>query len=412
MSGGDIIGATRLTPISTTIQIEQRRELLAACIGLGHPFVDLWLVAINRVGTLALKSQERGEGNIRELAESYLDLLEEQLGDPAMTSARELRRTGRNFALIVDVNFPELPRKRLPELPRFFQSTLGHQVPVGGMFGRINSRMVKQFRMPGYPYVLVTTDVLQEGEDLHTFCSRVIHYGISWTPSSIEQRTGRIDRIGSQTQRRLSKAGRVDSDKLLQVYYPFLRDSVEVVQVRELHHRMNRFIELLHKSLDASDAGSSEIDLRSSILNATGPVLPPRGQLTSAFDIRPEYLPDLPAISRNSGQSLRETKELFDRYASNLTNRFTIDLTRKVGEPALMGTTYIENGRLADFGHHKAGTRRQPFTLALDAAQKGEVIARCDSPVGEIDLRNTALIEETLELQRPHHPDRSEPDNR
>ena len=48
-------------------------------------------------------------------------------------------------------------------------------------------------------------DLLEEGEDLHTFCSAVHHYGISWTPSSVEQRIGRIDRVRSQTDRRLAQ---------------------------------------------------------------------------------------------------------------------------------------------------------------------------------------------------------------
>ena len=71
------------------------------------------------------------------------------------------------------------------------------------MSGGVNKRLVRQFRMPGFPLVLATTDVLQEGEDLHTFCGKVLHYGISWTPSAMEQRTGRIDRIDSLVQRNL-----------------------------------------------------------------------------------------------------------------------------------------------------------------------------------------------------------------
>ena len=52
------------------------------------------------------------------------------------------------------------------------------------------------------------TYLLQEGEDLHTFCSAVHHYGIAWTPSSMEQRVGRIDRVRSQSDRRAVGAGR------------------------------------------------------------------------------------------------------------------------------------------------------------------------------------------------------------
>ena len=62
--------------------------------------------------------------------------------------------------------------------------------------------------MPGYPFVLVTTDLLQEGEDLHTFCSAVYHYGISWMPSSLEQRIGRMDRVQLPAERALKALDR------------------------------------------------------------------------------------------------------------------------------------------------------------------------------------------------------------
>jgi hypothetical protein len=58
--------------------------------------------------------------------------------------------------------------------------------------------MVRQFRMPGYPFVLLSTDLLQEGEDLHTFCSDVYHYGLAWTPSAIEQRIGRVEHLSAE----------------------------------------------------------------------------------------------------------------------------------------------------------------------------------------------------------------------
>ncbi len=69
------------------------------------------------------------------------------------------------------------------------------------MTGQVSKTLVRQFRMPGYPFVLLSTDLLQEGEDLHTFCSDVYHYGLAWTPSAVEQRIGRIDRVRSKTER-------------------------------------------------------------------------------------------------------------------------------------------------------------------------------------------------------------------
>ena len=78
---------------------------------------------------------------------------------------------GHNFELIIDVNAPDARTKPLRESARHFGSVLRQQQPIGGMFGQVNKTLVQQFRMPGYPFVMITTDLLQEGEDLHTFCS-------------------------------------------------------------------------------------------------------------------------------------------------------------------------------------------------------------------------------------------------
>ena len=53
----------------------------------------------------------------------------------------------------------------LAEVPDYIADRIGQQQPIAGMHGGVLRRTVSQFRMPGYPYVLVTTDVLQEGED-------------------------------------------------------------------------------------------------------------------------------------------------------------------------------------------------------------------------------------------------------
>jgi hypothetical protein len=60
------------------------------------------------------------------------------------------------------------------------------------------------FNSPLLPEILICTQVGQEGIDLHRHCRHVIHYDLGWNPATIEQRTGRIDRIGSKTQRERS----------------------------------------------------------------------------------------------------------------------------------------------------------------------------------------------------------------
>ena len=47
--------------------------------------------------------------------------------------------------------------------------------------------------------ILLATDAASEGLDLQNFCSRLIHYEIPWNPNRMEQRNGRIDRHGQQS---------------------------------------------------------------------------------------------------------------------------------------------------------------------------------------------------------------------
>ncbi|HMF57733.1 MAG TPA: C-terminal helicase domain-containing protein, partial [Pyrinomonadaceae bacterium] len=57
------------------------------------------------------------------------------------------------------------------------------------------------FNTPLLPDILVCTQVGQEGIDLHRHCSHVVHYDLGWNPATLEQRTGRVDRIGSKALR-------------------------------------------------------------------------------------------------------------------------------------------------------------------------------------------------------------------
>jgi superfamily II DNA or RNA helicase len=44
--------------------------------------------------------------------------------------------------------------------------------------------------------LLIATDAASEGLNLHSRCRLVIHFELPWTPARLEQRTGRVDRIG------------------------------------------------------------------------------------------------------------------------------------------------------------------------------------------------------------------------
>ena len=66
----------------------------------------------------------------------------------------------------------------------------------------IRVRRMRAFNTPFFPDVLVCSEVMGEGVDLHRCCRHVIHHDLAWNPSDIEQRTGRIDRLGCKAEGR------------------------------------------------------------------------------------------------------------------------------------------------------------------------------------------------------------------
>ncbi len=56
-------------------------------------------------------------------------------------------------------------------------------------------RQVARFRDPDGPKVLICTEVGGEGRNFQ-FAHHLVHYDLPWSPSTVEQRIGRLDRIG------------------------------------------------------------------------------------------------------------------------------------------------------------------------------------------------------------------------
>ena len=349
---------------------ELRRLLLSSMARLGHAFIDLYGTAIMRIGSL--RGGAREAEDLSGLMRDYLDLLERQqeAGAPADFGAfKELAAAAGQFDLMLDVNASDLRNMPLPDAARFLGTFLGEQQPIGGMFGQINQTLIRQFRMPGYPLVLITTDLLQEGEDLHTFCSSVHHYGISWMPSSMEQRVGRIDRVNSQTERRLtSLTGEAGGEHKLQVYYPHLNDTIEVLQVRRVLGRLNRFLRLMHRDLGTPDPGHQRIDIAHEINQLHDDIQPITDSLHSAFPIRAEVL-------RGERESLAvdpsATARLLQRFEGVKDLPFTrlqIDWEAHSHEGTIMGTARLKR-------------RQQPFALIV-RSMGGRLVVRCVSPIG------------------------------
>jgi len=96
------------------------------------------------------------------------------------------------------------------------------------------------FNTPYRPEILVSTSVGQEGIDLHRECRHVIHHDLCWNPATIEQRTGRVDRIGSKVER--ERMGAQDGKgPTLEIAIPYLAATYDERMFEELYRRAQLF---------------------------------------------------------------------------------------------------------------------------------------------------------------------------
>lgn len=70
---------------------------------------------------------------------------------------------------------------------------------VGGMYEKDRERIKAAFQQDPQENdirILLATDAASEGLNLQNFCRFLVHYEIPWNPNRMEQRNGRIDRVG------------------------------------------------------------------------------------------------------------------------------------------------------------------------------------------------------------------------
>ncbi len=381
---------------------EQRRELISATCRLGMASIDLYISAIQTIGSMDLRATDDQDDTATRLIDRFLDVLESQSRTGTFGAFAELRDTARGFDTIANTNFPDLPGTALPRLPELFARTLSHQVPVAGTSGGVNHRVVRQFRMPGFPLLLISTDVLQEGEDLHTACRCVVHYGIAWTPSAVEQRNGRVDRIGSLAQKQLD--GRKDQpspEEFIQVHFPHLSDTIEAIQVRRVHSRMNDFLRLSHQDLVTDRSSESTISLDTEMLGDLAPVPQYHQLLRSAFDHDGPWLDGIASPPPPPKPSIADLEHWFGELWRHLDARFQLDRIHSPDARHRAATAIVLDGHLAGHDHSSATGRLQRFELILQSRLGGaDVLLRCRSVVGRVDLGRHEVADRLFDIQQ------------
>jgi Helicase conserved C-terminal domain len=111
-------------------------------------------------------------------------------------------------------------------------------------------RLMLAFNTPFFPEILVASSVLAEGVDLHLDCRFVIHHDLSWNPSTIEQRTGRVDRIGSKAEK---------ARHPIHVYLPFVTATQDEKMFRVVRDRERWFSVVMGEKYQVDEATTEKL---------------------------------------------------------------------------------------------------------------------------------------------------------
>ena len=359
-----VAGESVDTETLQTLDVHQ--ALISLCIRTGHGIVDLYLARL-RCGPKDLNTSTR-----RSWMDDVAIELKRQSNVEDFSTYMELHNLADQLDLIIKNNLPEIFDKSPDEYRRYLAQTLNPVAPIIGATGEtVSSRsaQARKFRMPGYPLALISTDVFQEGEDLHTFCDSVVHYGLSSSPVSIEQKTGRVDRVGSKAQRRLLGYKNEDDfgdDELIQVTFPFVRESIEVFQVRSLCENINKFIRSLHEVNAEPIAVEDVIEVEKALLDHSPIPDQIRDRLQSP------YVPTLPPVSlkydrtKFIDQQAQHARRVIVHIEKLLKNQF--------GRPVLNREGVML--RCAD-DQNCPGDQEKPVSITLRSARASGEILLC-----------------------------------
>lgn len=200
-----------------------------------------------------------GGESAEELVEDLQDEFEDELEDenppaslrdalsatlPRTVDVAELRRTDTKFKRLMEVAGAYLkqhPQEKIilfttfRPTARYVAERLNEEgLPALLLWGgqeRAKQEVIDEFRESKSLRVLVSTEVASEGVDLQ-FCRVVVNYDLPWNPTRIEQRIGRIDRLGQKS-------------KLIHVWNLYFKETIDERIVSRLLERLKIFEEAL-----------------------------------------------------------------------------------------------------------------------------------------------------------------------
>jgi ERCC4-related helicase len=197
----------------------------------------------------AFNVADEGQQSLRQKIEHFCRFLAERCIDSERESflaALETIQTGSHFGKEVRAVFD-------PAEDRGYSDGRGAvllpnvRLANGEVRQETRQRLLLTFNTPLFPEVLIASSVLAEGVDLHLNCRHVIHHDLCWNPSTLEQRSGRVDRIGSQAER---------VGKSIHLFLPYLAATQDEKMFRVVRDRERWFQIIMGEKYEVDEAAT------------------------------------------------------------------------------------------------------------------------------------------------------------
>lgn len=188
------VGETVMFELAGTIDDPRERSAM-----LGRLLRSLWAAPRALLDVLKPISRELVQElapHVQEVVAAPVDRQGLPTGDARLRwLVEQIRALGENEKLLVFVETQVAAASLAAALVQVVSGEIA--VFHRGLAPRDQDRQVAWFRDPTGPKVMLSTEAGGEGRNFQ-FCNKVVLYDLPWRPATIEQRIGRIDRVGQK----------------------------------------------------------------------------------------------------------------------------------------------------------------------------------------------------------------------
>jgi len=305
------------------------------------------------------------------------DLLSRTL--PQTVDLDELRRNDTKFTRLLEVAGEHLQSNPGEKIILFtsFRATARYlaerlaeagfpsQLLWGGQTD-VKQDVIDRFRKSDSLRILVSTEVSAEGVDLQ-FCRVMINYDLPWNPTRIEQRIGRIDRLGQQAQ-------------IVHIWNLYFNDTIDHRIVSRLLDRLRIFEETLGEA--EAVVGDEIRRLESALLSAQLTPEDEEREIERAAQALENLRIHREELEKNAAHMMAHGQRVMEKVEA------ARELARRVTEEDIF--VYVKDYLNRHWpGHRFVQEGNDPYTVNVQLP--GDLAARLDD-----FLKSEGLVGETL----------------